>query len=173
MGKIWLIGGGTALAILLIVSVVLAVKESEVSFAADTPEGAVQLVLRSMQDEDFQTAYSLLSEDLKAQCSLEHILGSRGYFDERSRDSRITHEDTTTVNSTTVVTVRISTFENSGPFGTSEYSYPQRYVLKQEDSQWRFVEFPWPLFNCGPVRVPAPAPQEVVIVTPVPKPPAE
>ncbi|MCH8311144.1 MAG: hypothetical protein IIB17_11705 [Chloroflexi bacterium] len=173
MGKIWMIGGGAALALLLIVSVVVALLESEESFAADTPEGAVQSVLRSIEDEDFQAVYTLLSADLKERCSIEQIFGSRGFFNERFRDSRITHEDTTTIDSTTVVTIRISTFRNSGPFGdpfgTSEYSYEQRYTLRQEEGQWRFVEYPWPLFNCSRHEI-APLRPAVVDPTPVPTP---
>ena len=175
MGKIWIIGGVAALALLLIVSVVVALLESEESFAADTPEGAVQSFLRSIEDEDFQAVYTLLSADLKERCSIEQIFGSRGFFNERFRDSRITHEDTTTIDSTTVVTIRISTFRNSGPFGdpfgTSEYSYEQRYTLRQEEGQWRFVEYPWPLFNCGHTRFELPRPV-VIEPTRVPTPPA-
>lgn len=170
MSKLWLIGGGVALALLLTVSVVVALLESEESFAADTPEGTVQSLLRSIEDEDFQSAYSLLSVELKKQCPIEQIFGSRGYFDERARDSRITHEQTTNVDSTTVVTVRISAFRNSGPFGTAESSYLQRYPLSQEDGQWRFVEYPWPLFNCGPIEIATPRPV-AVDPTPVPTPP--
>ena len=158
------------MALLLIVSVVVALLESEESFAADTPEGAVQSFLRSIEDEDFQAVYTLFSAELKERCSIEQIFGSHGFFNtERFRDSRITHEDTITVDSTTVVTIRISAFRNSGPFGdpfgTSEYSYEQRYTLRQEEGQWRFVEYPQALTDCATRQI---VPRRPVVVEPTP-----
>ena len=157
------------MALLLIVSVVVALLESEESFAADTPEGTVQSVLRAIEGEDFQTVYTLLSAELKEECSVEQIFGSSRFFDERFRDSRITHEDTITVDSTTVVTIRISAFRNSGPFGdpfgTSEYSYEQRYTLRQEEGQWRFVEYPQALTDCATRQI---VPRRPVVVEPTP-----
>jgi len=152
MGKFWLMGGGAALALLLIVSVVVALLESEQSFEAGTPEGAVQSFLRSIEGEDFQTAYTLLSAGLKETCSLDRLFASSRYSFSKSQDSRITHENTTTIDSTTIVTVRMSSFRNSGPFGYSESSHDQRYVMRQEEGEWRFVEYPWPLYDCGPAR---------------------
>ena len=42
-----------------------------------------------------------------------------------------------------------------------------RYTLRQEEGQWRFSQFPWPMFNCGPIKIPAPAP---AVVEPTPAP---
>lgn len=177
-GNIWLICGGATLGILLVVSVVVALMESEERFAQDTPEGTVQSLLRFIEADDFQSAYTLLSADLKKKCSVEQIFGQPMYYNDRSENSRITHEDTATIDSTTLVTVKVSGFRNPGPFGTPGYhspglysaaesSYLQRYSLRQEDGYWRFVQYPWPLSPCGPMEIATPMP---VVVEPTPVP---
>ena len=167
MGKYWIIGGAAVLALLLVASVIVALSESEETFAAGTPESAVQSFIKAFDDEDFQASYELLSNGLKDRCTVDQMFGWQGGFNDRFRDSRITLEDTTVVASTTVVAVRITEFRNGGPFDTSESSYVQRYTLRQEEGQWRFSQFPWPMFNCGPVKIPAPAP---AVVEPTPAP---
>ena len=150
-----MIGGAAALAILLIVSVVVALLESEETFAADTPEGTVQTFIRAIQEDDFQAGYTLLSAELKETCTVEQLFGSRFGFDDRFRDGRITHEYTTTIDNTTVVAVRVAEFRNEGPFVTSESAHVRNYTLRQEDGNWRFSDFPWPLIHCSPVKVPS------------------
>ena len=167
-----MIGGAGALVILLIVSVVVALLESEETFAADTPEGTVQTFMRALQEDDFQASYALLSAQLKETCTVDQLFGARFGFGHRFQDSRITHEDTTTVDTMTVVTVRIAEFRNDGPFVTSESGYTQNYTLRQEDGSWRFSTFPWPVFGCGSVKTPPPAPavtEPTAVPTPQPK----
>jgi hypothetical protein len=147
----------------------VALSESEETFAAGTPEMAVQSFIKAFEGEDFQASYELLSNGLKDRCTVDQMFGWQGGFNDRFRDSRITLEDTTMVASTTVVAVRITEFRNGGPFDTSESSYVQRYTLRQEEGQWRFSQFPWPMLNCGPVKISAPTPA-VVEPTPAPTP---
>ena len=166
-----MIGGASALALLLSVSVVVALLESEETFAPDTPEGTVQTFMRAIQEDDFQAGYTLLSTQLKETCTVDQLFGAHFGFSHRFRDSRITHEDTTTVDTMTVVSVRIAEFRNDGPFVTSESGYAQNYTLRQEDGNWRFSTFPWPVFGCGSVKAPQPAEvvEPVAATTPQPK----
>ena len=158
MSRNWLIGGGLFLAVLLVASVVVALLEDEESFAEGTVEEAVQVYLRAVEDDDFETAYGFLSSELKDECSIDEFAG--GNIPSRSdlSDERVTLEKTTTVEETVFVTVRVTRLQGRGPFGTSESSFEQRFSLRQQEGNWRFTEYPWPFFRCGPFK-PEPAPR--------------
>ena len=53
MGKYWIIGSAAALALLLVASVIVALSESEETFAAGTPEMAVQSFIKAFEGEDY------------------------------------------------------------------------------------------------------------------------
>lgn len=144
MARMWLIGGAVALVALLIVSVAFALRERETPFQPGTPQAAVQDYLKALEASEYEIAYNFLSTDLKKDCTLEDFAGVFPPRPNELRDNRITLEDTRTVGNNTIVTVRITQFYGSGPFGTSESSWQNSFSLRQEDGQWRFTEYPWP-----------------------------
>ncbi len=176
MAKGWLIGGGAFLVILLVVSIIVALLEREEPLTAGTPEAAVQRFLRAAETEDLSIAFNSLSAALREECSLEEF-GGRSYPTRNQLgDARVTLEKSQVIEDTAFVTVRISQFRGSGPFGTSESNFEQRYSLLREEGDWKFAEYPWPFFNCGPLKPvpimpPSRAPQEAPIdETPAPTP---
>ncbi len=179
MTKLWLIGAGVLLGGLLTAAVIVALLEREDTLPEGSPEAAVQSFLLSLEDDDFEASYDFLSAGLKEDCEIDDLFGSTVRFDGRPESDRITLDKTTLFNGTAVVTVRLTQFRGSGPFGSSESSHLQRYSLVQEDSEWKFKEYPWPLFRCGPFTpVPEfrPLPEirrEPVPPRPVPAPTAE
>ena len=164
MTKVWLIGGGAFLGILLVASVVLALTQQEDLLPLGSPEAAVQEFLKATEADDFQVSYDFLSKELKAECKLEDFAGQRRFDRRGTEDSRVTLEKTTTANGVTFVDVRITQFYGTGPFGSSESSRQERYSLRQEDGLWKFAAYPWPYYNCGPFK-PVPEP-----VQPPPRP---
>ena len=171
-----LIGGAVALALLLLVSVVVGLTQSEDSFRAGTPEETVQRYLIAAQDEDFKTAHGLLSRELKEDCPVEDF-ASQFFGGKNVAESRVTLEDRKDLNGSAVVVARVTRIQGSGPFGTSESSHIQRYTLIQEDSEWRFSHNPWPNYGCrapfpdrprveAPALEPAPIPEPTRAVTP-------
>ena len=171
MSKGWLIGGAIFLGLLLIASVIVALLDKEETLPEGTPEATVQAFLKSVEDEDFELAYGFLSEELMQECTVERFAGGNAHARDRLKGDRITLEKTATVKDTVFVTVRVTRFHGSGPFGSSESSFDQRFALRQEEGQWRFTEYPWPFFRCGrfepePVRRVAPTPEP----TPTPSP---
>ncbi|MCI0813333.1 MAG: hypothetical protein J4N27_05555 [Chloroflexi bacterium] len=169
MTKVWLIGGGAFLGILLIASVVLALTQKEDLLPLGTPAAAVQDFLKATESDDYQVSYDFLSEELKAACTLEDFAGQRRFDRRGTEDSRVTLEKTSTVNGVTFVDVRVTQFYGTGPFGSSESYHQQRYSLRQEDGLWKFSAYPWPYHNCGPLR-PAPPPVSPVVEEPGPRP---
>ena len=179
MTKLWLIGAGVLLGALLIAAVTVALLEQEDALPEGSPEAAVQSFLLSLEEDDFGASYDFLSAELKQDCEIDDLFGSTMRSDGRLKSDRVTLDKTTFVNGTAVVTVRLTQFQGSGPFGSSESSFLQRYSLAQEEGEWKFKEYPWPLFRCGPFKpVPEfrPLPEtrsEPVPPQPVPAPTAE
>ena len=175
MTKGWLIGGAVLLGALLVAAIVVALLEREEALPEGTPEAAVQRFLKTVEEDDLEGAYGFLSSELKRDCSIEEFFGRVGPRDSRLKNDRITLERTSTVDGTTFVTVRITRFYGSGPFGASESSFEQRFTLRQEEGEWKFTEYPWPYFNCGPFK-PEPAlppepprPEPTPTATPAPE----
>ena len=175
MAKVWTIVAAVALVLLLVASVIVAALEREEPFEAGTAEAAVQDFLRAVEEDDFETAYALLSEELREECPAEQVFGQPFHYRRQFDENRITLEQTSEVGGSTLVTLRVSSFQRDGPFGGSENSFLQRYALRRVDDQWRFVEFPWPLFQCGaakPVVEPAGPARRPPGPSPTPAPPA-
>ena len=158
MQKGWLIGGAVFLVALVVASVVVALREREASLDEGTPEATVQQFLRAVEDEDYQLVHSLFAEDLIEDCTVEELFSGNTPVESRLKNDRITLERTSTVNETVFVTVRVSQVRGSGPFGASESSFEQRFALRQEDGEWRFSDYPWPFFRCGPFTPQGPSP---------------
>ena len=151
MSNVWLIGGGAALAALLVASIVVAVLEGDAEFEPGSPEAAVQTLLRAADDEDVESAYGLLSDALQDQCALEDFAGGPRRPIHNLADQRLTYEKTRTVGETVFVDVRVTEFSGGDFFG-SHNSFDQQYALRLTDGQWRFTQYPWPFFQCGPFK---------------------
>ena len=148
MKNYWLIGGAAILGLLIVVSVVVAIMQSEAEFDPGSPEAAVQAYLRALYDDDFQSAYDALSPELQAGCSIEDMFGERA-LDRWLENRRITLEEARTLGDTTFITVRISGIRGGGPFGPSEYGFDDTFALRQFDGDWRLSKDPWPHFRCA------------------------
>jgi hypothetical protein len=174
MARGWLIGGGVFLGILLVASIIIAAMEREEPLAQGTPEAAVQDYLRATQNDQYEVAYGFLSEGLQSDCTLTQFVGQPSFpGDDRLSDARITLDEVNIVDDTAFVNVQITQFYSGGPFGTSESTFAQTFSLRQFNGQWKFVEQPWPFYNC-PFRVPEPPiPFPVVPLTPTPSPEPE
>ena len=152
MGKAWLVGGSVILAALLTAAIVVALLEREEPLDEGTPEAAVQSFLKAMQNDGPASAYDFFSAELRRDCSIEQFFGRGASPKDLLKNARITLEETATVDSATFVTVRIAQFYGNGPFGTSESSFRHRFTLRQEEGKWKFTEYPWPFYDCGPFR---------------------
>ena len=172
MSRIWLIGGVAFLGLLLVASIIVALTIDEDTLQEGTPEAIVQDFLKAVDAEELQVAHSFLAEDLRQDCPVERFFGDPFPRGDQLKDARITFEKTTMVNETAFVTVRISRFQGSGPFGASESSHDQQYTLRQQDGEWQFSQFPRPFFRCGPFKIiePTPTPETMPEPTSTPDP---
>ena len=148
MTRWWLIGAAVFLAVLLIASIVLALTSKEAEFAPGTPEHAVQSLLRSVEADDIETAYAMLSQELQQKCELKNFADGGRYRSGDDRDIRATLRATKTIDDITFVNVEVTQFYGSGPFDSGESSYDRRFALQQESGEWKFTDYPWPYDYC-------------------------
>ena len=148
MTKWWLIGAAVFLAVLLIASIVLALTSKEAEFAPGTPEHAVQSLLRSVEADDIETAYAMLSQELQQKCELKNFADGGRYRSRDDRDIRATLRATKTIDDITFVNVEVTQFYGSGPFDSGGSSYDRRFALQQEGGEWKFTDYPWPYDYC-------------------------
>lgn len=126
----------------------------------DSPEGAVQGFLLAVQGGEYKKAYEYLGSRLKANCAYERFLEQRpgGKIEE----IQATLAGTRTFDGQVEVKVLVTRFRTSGPFiapfDSPASSYPETYILVQEEGQWRFVQMPWPLYWCPSPEPAKPAP---------------
>ena len=155
MSRGWLIGGGVFLAALLAGSVAAALLERDASFPEGSAEAVVQRYVRAVEEDDWEAAHALLSAELREECPVEELFADRGgwapyrvvHRGDRG-DRRVTLEETRTLGETLLVTVEVTESRFEGPFGTSSWSYEVQYSLTEEDSEWRFSEYPDPFYDC-------------------------
>jgi hypothetical protein len=145
MSRLWL--GGAIVVVVALVAVALIVAlltgNNVDEFPADSPEGALQRYLLALHDKDYDVAYSYLSDDLQASCSLQEFL--RYAPETEVRDNEMTLESTRTFDDTALVTASITVFETGSPFETNEYTYERTFELARQDGDgaWRMSGPEW------------------------------
>ena len=149
MSRLWVISGAVSLTILLLAGIVGTLLEKNKPLGQGELQAVVQSFLRAIEAEDFLLAHRFLAKTLRQECAIDDLFASGCMPEARLENQRVTHDNTTFLAETAFVTVRVTHFRGSGPFGTSESSFEQRYTLRQEDGQWRFARYPWPLLQCS------------------------
>ncbi len=155
--RYWLIGGGSILAALLVVSVAVTLLRGETEFGPNSAEYAVQQYLRALEESDHEAAHGWLSPELQERCSVKELFEESGGRWERTDNARITLVGVEAVDQATFVTVRISTvarygilgpMDGHGILGSAERTYTHRYELRAFDGKWRVAGARWPYFKC-------------------------
>lgn len=136
-----------AIAAVVVASVVVAISfgESETEFAPGTPEAAVQVYFRAIQDRDAELAFAQFTTALRDRCSTAEL--RRSYTSEGDFSVRI--RGTTERERVTEVDARIAIRGGGSPFGGG-YDVDSLMVLVLEGGEWRIDEPPWPLWWCPP-----------------------
>ena len=164
----WLAGITAVVGALVVISLVVALATGSGEpplLPEDTAEGTVQRYVRAAQDADHAAADALLTEDARARCSNE---GFRPRLPP-SDDVRVRLGATRPAGDNVEVTIHVTRFSASPPFGVSEFTSDYRYLLTETADGWRIVDAPWP--SVCAVRAPPPPP--TATPTPVPAPAAD
>lgn len=143
MERYWLIGGGTLLGLLLIVSVAISVTRGETEFDPGSPESAVQRYLKALDIGNHEAAEELWSPDLREDCSFEaYVIQAGRRFDSVS-ESRITLEESRVVGETTVVSLSVIHSDGSGLFGPSEWESTYDFGVRRFEGEWLITGHHW------------------------------
>ena len=162
----WLAGITAVVGGLVVISLVVALatgSDEAPLLPADTPEGTVQRYIQALQAADYAAAHALLDEDARERCPIDDLRARQRF--ETQDDVRVRLGATRTAGDDVEVTVHVTRFSASPPFGVSEFTSDYRYLLTETDAGWRVVNAPWP-FGC-PFR---PEIREVPVPTPTPTP---
>ena len=160
----WLAGITAVVGALVVISLVVALatgSDEPPLLSEDTPEGTVQRYIQALQDADHDAADALLSEDARERCREEF----RPRIDPLD-DLRVRLGATRPAGDNVEVTVHVTRFSASPPFGVSERTSDYRYLLSETADGWRIVDAPWP-FGC-PFLARPPVPTATPTPTPTP-----
>ena len=170
----WLAGITAAVGALVVVSLVVALATGSGEaplLDEDTPEGTVQRYVRALQDADYATAHALLDEVAREHCPIEDYRRQQR-FDSQD-DVRTRLGTTRPAGDDVEVTVHVTRFSASPPFGVSESTSDFRYLLTETAGGWRIIDAPWP-FGCRVGReireIPTSDPTPTPTPAPVPAP---
>ncbi len=121
-------------------------------FASGTPEASVQDYLLAIGDRRDREAYDFIHPDIADDCEFDHFKSTLREVQpdgvRRDRDLRVSLVNVEEVDQTVEVNVRVTRFYADPPFGSSEHSRGERFVLEEEAGSWRFTEPPWPMNWC-------------------------
>jgi hypothetical protein len=140
-----LIGFGTAIAVLIIVTIILVLtlgKGNAPLLSENTPQGVVQRYLVAVQEKNYPVAYAYLSpQDPKnlnnpAQTYDNWLISAQNNTNTTWKASLGTV--TTTGDSATVI-VMIDVFRAGGPFANPVNSHNTTFILKQSGSNWLII----------------------------------
>ena len=162
----WLAGAAVIVALLVVVSVIMAVLNRE-SEPEPLPEGspgrAVQDYILAVQREDPQAAYALLSNDARERCDPAAIYD--GHFSLPRDSFSIRLVDTEESDDEATVTIEVTQVDAPGEiplFGGSVSDYDTTYRLVREQGEWRLQDGGWPGWSCP--RKPTPTPPATVSI---------
>ena len=161
MERAWAIAAGAVIGLLLIASIVVSLLRGETEFDPGSPQVVVQQYIRALVDEDFDTARSLWSPDLRERCSLEAFVTDSRYDVERMNESRYTLGTVRVAGETASVEVEITRTTGGGIFGPSEYSRTGHYSLRSYDGSWLVTNHTDPWIECVSNR-PTPSPPTAI-----------
>lgn len=137
---------GIIILVIAAVAVVMTRTRSEQYVADDNPAGVVHNYYLAIQREEYQKAYTYLSDDIPGKPSLDEFIttiDSNRTYD----NSTLSIDSTTTANNRARVKVTITTFSGGGLFDRGSYSRPEVVQLQLENNQWKILQFPYPYWG--------------------------
>ncbi len=120
-------------------------RNGETEYPAGSPEALTQSYLKALEDNDWEKAYSYLSESVKDFRMREAYVNrkSGGYIqDDASR--RLVLESSEIKDAEAKIVISISTFRSSGPLQTSDYTTRIDFRLRKEGDEWKITSPTYP-----------------------------
>ena len=140
--RLGVIIGLVVVALVVAAAVVNAVRPPE-QFSRDTPEGTVQAFLLALNDEDYDGAHALLSEESRDECTPADLAR------DRTEATRIVIDDVTEAGQTVIVDLDVTVTEASDGFEPYRYETEMSFTLVREGGSLFIDELPYYIFCSG------------------------
>ena len=138
--SVLLVGGAVAGLIVVALLIALADPVQPTAYAPGTPEAAFQDFYAAWEDRDLETAYGLLSDEVRSGLTLvDYRRQDTDMSWAREQDRRVVLLGSRVTGDRAVLDLRVDQF-SEGPLGGDRYSYDRSVNLVQEAGVWHIDE---------------------------------
>ena len=134
---------GLVVAVLVVAAAVVNAVRPVAQFSRDTPEGTVQAFLLALNDENYEAAHALLSEESRKECSPADLVR------DRTEATRIVIDDVVEAGQTVIVDLDVTVTEASGGFEPYRYETEMRFTLVRDGGSLFIEELPFYIYCSG------------------------
>lgn len=134
---------GSIVAVLVVAAAIVNAVRPPEQFSRDTPEGTVQAFLVALNDENYDAAHALLSEDSRDQCTPADLVR------DRTEATRIVVDDVVEAGQTVIVDLDVTVTEASDGFEPYRYDTEMRFTLVREGGSLFIDELPYYIYCSG------------------------
>lgn len=134
---------GVVVAALVVAAAVVNAVRPVAQFSRDTPEGTVQAFLLALNDENYEAAHALLSEESREECSPADLVR------DRTEATRIVIDDVVEAGQTVIVDLDVTVTEASGGFEPYRYETEMRFTLVRDGGSLFIEELPYYIYCSG------------------------
>lgn len=141
---LFILAGIALLIVAAVVSVAL-LRSPAPEPAVNSPSGVVKQFLVAINKDEYGQAYSLLTGDVTKEATLNEFTN----FNTRPYREQLRYQlgtENINGNSATVRVTITSYYEDSSPFGSSQYSYQEIFRTERVDGNWRISYLPGRFF---------------------------
>jgi hypothetical protein len=135
----WIALGIAVVVIVSTVAVLLLGNRPAASFAADSPEAALQSFLAAWEADDLDTAYSYFSDRVQAQVSLEEYVRARDDYYVSDTDRTVELDRTTGDGDRRQIHLTVEEFYGAG-LGSGSYAHEETVNMVREAEGWKVDE---------------------------------
>ena len=148
----WLAGATVAVVIMVALSIAIALladRSSPDLLPEGSPQRAVQDYILASQEGDIETAYSLLSANVRQECKRDDFSPDSRFM--LSNDYTVRLKSARETGNSAIVVIEfteLNVSDNMPLFGAQSHSFDTTYRLTRESGEWRLREDPWPKWAC-------------------------
>lgn len=134
---------GLIVAVLVVAAAIVNAVRPPEQFSRATPEGTVQAFLVALNEENYDGAHALLSEESRGRCKPGDLVR------DRTEATRIVVDDVTEAGQTVIVDLDVTVTEASDGFEPYRYDTEMRFTLVREGGSLFIDELPYYIYCSG------------------------
>ncbi|MGH8924353.1 MAG: hypothetical protein ACRDWA_06925 [Acidimicrobiia bacterium] len=134
---------GLIVAVLVVAAAIVNAIRPVTQFSRDTPEGTVQAFLLALNDDNYEAAHALLSEESRAECTPADLVR------DHTEATRIVIDDVIEAGPTVIVNLDVTVIEASDGFEPYRYETKMSFTLVREGNSLFIDELPYYIFCSG------------------------